>query len=228
MLQGDGGSVVWGGDALIRGGVAVAEGRQAWDLPWGFPGGSGARHRLTPLVRAQQAPSQLLTETSPLSGGYRPPLSPVLRIGCTDGLYGQCRKTEQAHALPQFRAWFTEPPHVSVSRWGQEGAGGELRVSGWRMNTRLKLDMVVSSHGCGLHSWPPCPQQPWVPGPSERWCCGGKVGSAGHLVPKPAQDAQAAGRAAAGPAGPVLCPLGAPWWTLELLVCFSREVSPQC
>ena len=108
------------------------------------------------------------------------------------------------------------------------GAGGELRASGWRTNTRLKLDTGVSSPGCGLYSQPLRPQQPWVPGPSERWCCGQKVGSAGRPVPKPAQDAQAAGRAAAGPAGPVLRPLGAAWWPLELLVCFSQEVSPQC
>lgn len=65
-LPGDSASVVWGGDALVRGGVAVAEGRQAWDPPWGFPGGSGARRRLAPLVGAQQAPSRLLTVTSPL------------------------------------------------------------------------------------------------------------------------------------------------------------------
>ena len=67
-LPGDGGSVVWGGDTLIRGGMAVAEGRQAWDLPWGFPGGSRARRGLAPLVGAQQAPSRLLLETSRLGG----------------------------------------------------------------------------------------------------------------------------------------------------------------
>lgn len=116
---------------------------------------------------------------------------------------------------------------VRVTPGGQEETGDELRVSGWEMNMRLKLDMVVSSRGCGLHSQPPHPQQPCVPGPSERWCCGEKVGSAGRLVPKPVQDAHAAGRAAAGPAGPALR-LWGPCWLPELLFCFSQEVSPRC
>lgn len=135
------------------------------------------------------------------------PFSPVLRIGCGDGLYEQGRKRGPRFTSVQ-----------AVGYGAQEETGDELQASGWGMNVRLELDMalVVSCRRCGLRSRPPRPQQPWVPGPSECWCCGEKVGAPGCLVPKPVQEVPAAGLAAAAPAGPELRLVGASWWPLEL------------
>lgn len=91
----------------------------------------------------------------------------------------------------------------------------------------LKLDMVVSSQGCGspLRSHH-TPSSPVCPAPLNAGAAGEKVGSAGRLIPKPVQDAHAAGRAAAGPAT-CAAPFGArPCWLPELLFVSPRRFHP--